>query len=145
MKFKIILLIVITLFIGSCLQRNNPLDPVGNPNVIVPDEVRDVSCTASPPGATHKYVIIRWTANNPENTDGYKVYRWLAYSANYTCVDTVYTNECNHGSKAWHTVLPGDYWYRVSGYKDIYDINTHQYIGRLEGRLSEARFVRVPL
>jgi len=111
MKRKIIILILITLLLGSCLQRNNPLDPVGNPDVIVPDEVRDVSCTPSPAGVINKYVIIQWTANNPDNTDGYKVYRALAYSANYACVDTVFTNVCNHGSEAWHNVLPGDYWY----------------------------------
>jgi hypothetical protein len=111
-------LIVITLLLGH-VYREIILWTLWAILINSSDEVRDVSCTASPPGATHKYVIIRWTANNPENTDGYKVYRGLAYSANYTCVDTVYTNECNHGSKAWHTVLPGDYWYRVSGYKDI--------------------------
>jgi hypothetical protein len=145
MKFRSILpLLLVLLLAQSCsLKRKNPLDPLGNPEIVVPAEVQNVSCTPSASSAEHKYVEVRWTANSPINTDGYFVYRGLAYNSEYAVVDTVTTNICNHGSEPWHIVTPADYWYKVSAYKDIYDTNDN-FVGRLEGRPSEARFVRVP-
>ncbi|MCB5246694.1 MAG: hypothetical protein LHW57_01535 [Candidatus Cloacimonetes bacterium] len=144
MKTKLLLLSLILLLIAACsLKRENPLDPIGNPAIIVPDQVSGVQCFASGAGVINKFVEVRWNANPPLNTDGYFVYRGLAYNSEYAVVDTVATNICNHGSEPWHLVLPGDYWYKVSAYRDVED-GDGNYLGRLEGRRSEPRFIRVP-
>ena len=144
MKTKLLILSLALLLLAACsLKRNNPLDPIGNPDIIVPDQVSGVQCFASPVGAENKYVEVRWAANPSENTDGYYVYRGLAFFSEYAVVDTVATNICNHGSKPWHSVLPGDYWYKVSAFRDVFD-GAGNYLGKLEGRRSEPRFVRVP-
>ncbi len=138
MKTRILFLLLLLILVFSCsVKRNNPLDPLGNSDISVPQTVAGVICTPSPTGAANKYVEVRWDANSPLNTDGYYVYRGLAYGSGYSVVDTVFTNVCNHGAKPWHLVLPGVYWYKVSAFKN-YDA------GRLEGRLSEARHVTVP-
>ncbi len=144
MKTKLLILSFALLLLAACsLKRNNPLDPIGNPNIIVPDQVSGVQCFASPGGAENKYVEVRWSANPALNTDGYYVYRGLAYYSEYAAVDTVTTNICNHGSEPWHSVLPGDYWYKVSAFRDVFD-QEGNYLGKLEGRHSEPRFIRVP-
>ncbi len=144
MKTKLTTLSLILLLIAACtLKRDNPLDPIGHPEIIVPAPVSGVQCFASPVGAANKFVEVRWVANPPLNTDGYYVYRGLAYNSEYAVVDTVATNICNHGSKPWHSVLPGDYWYKVSAFRNIND-NSGTFLGKLEGRRSEPRFIRVP-
>ncbi|HOZ00602.1 MAG TPA: hypothetical protein PLG20_02210 [Candidatus Syntrophosphaera sp.] len=142
---SIALLLIITLLLASCgLKRTNPLDPIGNTEIQTPQTVSNlIIYGVSPAGADNKYVDLRWDANSSLTTDGYFVYRGLGYSASYAVVDTVFTNSCYHGSEPWHQVLPGIYWYKVSAFKDIYN-DEGLYLGRLEGRLSEARPVVVP-
>lgn len=138
-KFAATLLVAICLLLAACgLKRSNPLDPNGNPSVFVPETVSNVVCSPSPAGAANKFVIVTWDPNSPIFTTGYYVYRGLAYNSAYAVVDTVFTNSCSHGSKPWHLVAPGDYYYKVSAFK-IYPE------GRLEGRLSQPAFVRVPV
>ncbi|HNT52673.1 MAG TPA: hypothetical protein PKH19_04665 [Candidatus Syntrophosphaera sp.] len=150
MKLRLLPLILIILALVSCqFRRSNPLDPIGNPDVSTPQTISNlIVYGVSGPGADNKYVELRWDANNPLTTDGYFVYRGLAYNSSYAPVDTVGTNSCYHGSKPWHLVLSGIYWYKVSAYKDIYKDPSNptpaNYLGRLEGRLSEARPVVVP-
>ncbi len=134
-----LLLILSLLFTVSCgLKRSNPLDPNGNPQIVIPETVSNVVCSPSPAGAVNKFVSITWSANSIYSTDGYYVYRGLAYNSTYAIVDTVFTNSCSHGSKPWHYITPGDYYYKISAFK-IYPE------GRLEGRLSLPTFVRVPV
>ncbi len=143
MKIKLLILALVLLFTGACLEHNNPLDPYNNPDIIVPDQVSGVQCFSSPVGAINKYVEVRWNANPPLNTDGYYVYRGLAYNSDYAVVDTVATNICNHGSEPWHLVMPGDYWYKVSAFRNVTVIGEAE-PRKLEGRRSEPRFIRVP-
>ena len=143
MKTKLILAALVLLLTAACLKHSNPLDPYDNPDIIVPDQVSGVQCFASQAGSANKYVEVRWIANPALNTDGYYIFRGLAYNSDYAVVDTVATNFCNHGSEAWHSVLPGDYWYKVSAFRDVYDGNGN-FLGKLEGRRSEPRFIRVP-
>lgn len=144
MKHAITILFATALILSGCgIKRDNPLDPIGNPDIMVPATVANVTCTPSPAGAANKFVEVRWTANSPLNTDGYFVYRGLSFFSEFTVVDTVFTNICNHGSEPWQTVFPGTYWYKVSAFKDIKD-SQQNILGRLEGRLSEARAVIVP-
>ncbi|MDZ4181526.1 MAG: hypothetical protein U1B83_01520 [Candidatus Cloacimonadaceae bacterium] len=138
MRYIIVILLSALLLTTSCgLKRSNPLDPTGNPDVTVPETVSNVIGSPSPAGASTKFVTVTWNPNNPLNTDGYYVYRGLAYNSSYSVVDTVFTNSCTHGSKPWHSVSPGDYYYKVSAFK-AYPA------GRLEGRVSLPTFVRVP-
>jgi hypothetical protein len=143
MKTKLLLAALVLLLTAACLKHNNPLDPYDNPDIIVPDQVSGVQCFSSPAGAIDKYVEVRWIANPALNTDGYYVFRGLAYNSDYAVVDSVATNICNHGAEPWHSVLPGDYWYKVSAFRDVYD-DSGTYLGRLEGRRSDPRFIRVP-
>lgn len=144
MKARLLVILAALLLVASCsLKHDNPLDPIGNQDIIVPDKVSNVQCFASPPGAAQKFVEVRWSANPALNTDGYFVYRGLAYGSEYAVVDTVATNICNHGSKPWHSVFPGDYWYKVSAFRNVYD-SAGNFLGKLEGRFSEPRFIRVP-
>lgn len=144
MKGSFVIILVCLFVVSSCgVKRNNPLDPLGNPDVDAPATVANVTCVSSPSGAVNKYVEVRWDANSPLNTDGYYVYRGLAYGSEYSVVDTVAINRCNHGSEPWQNIFAGIYWYKVSAFKDFYDTQDN-YIGRLEGRLSEARAVVVP-
>lgn len=144
MKYRILILLFSLILLSSCMvKRNNPLDPIGNPDIIVPDQVSGLQCFASGIGATNKYVELRWNANPALNTDGYYVYLGLAYNSEYAVVDTVFTNVSSHGGKPWHNVKAGDYWYKVSAFRDVYD-EDGVVQGKLEGRRSEPRFIRVP-
>ncbi len=146
MRYILIPMLALAIVSGSCgLKRKNPLDPVADPDIIVPDMVSEVSTAASPAGASNKYVIITWRSNSPITTSGYYVYRGLGYYSQYTVVDTVMvpnnpgtTTSCTHGAKPWHLVFPGEYYYKVSAFKEY---PPH---GRLEGRQSQPAWVRVP-
>ncbi len=145
MKHFIWLSLLGALLLSACgLRRSNPLDPIGNPNLDVPEVVSNVQCSPSPPGAANKYVTVTWEPNSNRTTDGYYVYRGLAYNSAYAVVDTVETNigTCTHGSDPWHNVYPGQYWSKVSAFKDCYR-STGEFLGRLEGRLSQPRWVEV--
>ncbi|MCB5224061.1 MAG: hypothetical protein WCY21_00375 [Candidatus Cloacimonadaceae bacterium] len=146
MKFRNLILLLCLILLTSCMvKRNNPLDPIGNPDIIVPDQVSGLQCFASGVGATNKYVELRWNANPSLNTDGYYIYMGLAYNSEYAVVDTVTTNVSvsSHGGKPWHSVKAGDYWYKVAAFRDVYD-EDGKVLGKLEGRRSEPRFIRVP-
>lgn len=132
------ILISIAIIIGSCgLKRKNPLDPQANPTIDIPKTIAELTIYTSSAGASSKYVELRWTANPSNNTDGYYIYRSLQYYGTYTRVDTTFTNSANHGSKPWHNVRAGEYWYKVSAFKDYS-------AGRLEGYACQPRWVNIP-
>ncbi len=145
MRYILIPILALAVLTASCgLKRKNPLDPVANPEIVIPEMVSDVVTASSPAGASNKYVIISWRSNSPLTTTGYYVYRGLGYFSTYTVVDTVMvpvnpsnTTTCTHGAKPWHLVFPGDYYYKVSAFKQYPE-------GRLEGRQSQPAWVRVP-
>ena len=56
----------------------------------------------------------------------------------FTIVDTVFTNNASHGSKPWHRVVAGEYYYKISAFKEYPD-------GRLEGRACQPVWVKVPI
>ena len=141
MRYLAAILILFSLFACS-LKRNNPLDPNGNPDIIVPGEVSGITANAFGTGSDTRYVRLEWVSNNPYNTDGYYVYRSLGYYSAYAVVDTVMhavgspTQSYVHSSASDPSVSPGDYWYRVSAFKSYPS-------GDLEGRNSEPAFVRI--
>ncbi len=144
MKYRYLILLLCLILLTSCMvKRNNPLDPIGNPDIIVPDQVSGLQCFASSAGAVNKFVELRWNANPSLNTDGYYIYMSLAYNSEYAVVDTVITNVSSHGGKPWHNVRAGDYWYKVSAFREVYN-EDGVVLGKLEGRRSEPRFIRVP-
>ncbi|MDI3504240.1 MAG: hypothetical protein PWP64_1176 [Candidatus Cloacimonadota bacterium] len=136
-----ILLIALALLSACGIKRDNPLDPTYNSSIVKPGDVGGLQHTVL--GTTTPYVILEWISNNNYNTDGYYVYRSLGYNSFYAVVDTVLHVEgtplqsYTHSSANDPSVAPGDYWYRVSAYKDYEE-------GRLEGRLSDKHFVRIP-
>lgn len=139
MKTLRFLLALLALLALGCLKRNNPLDPAGNSNITAPELVSGVNCTPSNTGAANKYVTITWIENSNQTTDGYYIYRSLSYNSTYARVGTV---ETNTGSFVHNTdIRPGQYWYKVSGYKRWIDNGSDS--GILEGRLSSARPVTV--
>ena len=142
MKHKLTMLILIAgllILAQSCgLRRNNPLDPNADPTIIVPEIISNLQVFPSAPNAPNKFVDLTWQANPSYSTDGYYVYRGLGFYSTYAVVDTVFTNRASHGSKPWHTVVPGEYYYKISAFK--------QYpAGRLEGRPCLPVWVRVPI
>lgn len=134
----ILFLIIILLTVTSCgLRRSNPLDPLGNPDVIIPDPVVGITVNTSATNQVPRTVTLRWTANSPSNTSGYYIYRALGYFASYALIDSIGVNSYIHSSANDPSVMPGDYYYRISAYKGYPG-------GNLEGRKSEPQFVRVP-
>lgn len=132
--------ILISLLLSSCsLRRSNPLDPLGNSNIVTPDPVMNPTATASAAHATIKSVTLRWTANNPDNTDGYYIYRGLNYYSAFTLVGTVSNAENTTFVHSGPTVQAGShfYWYKVSAYK------TYP-AGNLEGSRTDVAPVNIP-
>jgi LysM repeat protein len=126
------------LLLNSCgLKRSNPLDPLGNSNIVVPEPVTSISVGTSAFNQVPRTVTLRWAANSSNNTSGYYIYRALAYYASYALVGSVSVNEFIHSSANDNTVMPGDYYYKISAYKSYAG-------GNLEGRQSEPQFVRIP-
>lgn len=133
MMKKVFYLLLLLLLFGCGLKRSNPLDPEANSNIIIPEQVSGVVAYASPANVANKYVQISWSPNSNTNTDGYYIYRGLSFFSAYVQVASVnYVNSYDHIS-----VLPGDYYYRVSAYKTYGG-------GKLEGKQSAPVFVRVP-
>ena len=146
MRYTLIPLLCLALMMGACgLKRTNPLDPASHDDIEVPELVINIGYMTSPAGALRKTVSFEWTPNNQTSTSGYYLYRSMGYNSEYAKVDTVLTNApsiggkitCIHGAKPWHVVMPGDYYYKVSGWKTYGD-------RRLEGPISERVFVRIP-
>ncbi len=141
---KLIPIILIALILGACgIKRDNPLDPYDNSGIIIPGDVTGLQSTVLGVGTFTPYIILEWNSNNAYNTDGYIVYRSLGYFSAYAVVDTVLhvpgepLQRYVHSSANDPTVGPGDFWYRVSAYKDFP-------AGRLEGRPGTPQFVRIP-
>lgn len=149
MRHIYLALILVLILVSACgLRRTNPIDPLADHNeeFYVPDPVTNIAVTVSGAGLQFKTVEFRWTPNSNTTTDGYYIKRGMAYNALYAVVDTLLTNTPDqtdhlihaiHGSKPWHSVLPGDYYYKISAWKQYGD-------RRLEGRESSHIFVRVP-
>ena len=140
---KLIPIILIALALGACgIKRDNPLDPYENNSIIVPGDVTGLQHTVLGSGSPTPYILFEWNSNNAYNTDGYYIYRSLGYFSAYAVVDTVLhiTGESLqsyvHSSANDPTVGPGDFWYRISAYKNFP-------AGRLEGRPSSPHFDRI--
>ena len=142
MRYLILFVTIMLLISGCGLKRDNPLDPNGNSNIVIPGEVSGLSCSAFGSGSATRYVRMEWISNNAYNTDGYYVYRSLGYYNAYALIDTVMhvpnvaTQSFIHSSANDASVSPGDYWYRISAFKRY---NT----GTLEGRYGTPAFVRI--
>lgn len=144
MKYIILPMLCLAVLLGACgLKRSNPLDPAAHEDLQVPEKVINIGYIISPSGITLKTVSFNWTPNNQQSTDGYYLYRSMGYNSEFARVDTVLTNQassdqitCIHGDEPWETVMPGDYYYKVSGWKTYDD-------RRLEGPISDRVFVRV--
>lgn len=142
MKKLFLFAVPLLVVLAACgIQRDNPLDPNYSSDIIVPAQVtgvQDQVVTGITP-----YVELSWNSNSPYNTDGYYVYRSLGYYNSFAIVDTVWHVDGEsrqtfiHSAANDYTVVPGDYYYRISAFKD-YDA------GRLEGRPSSNYFVRIP-
>ncbi len=130
---KIVYILLLLSLMGCGLKRSNPLDPIANDDILVPEQVSEVTASPSPAGVANKYVRLSWRANSTATTDGYFIYRSLSYYSAFARVDTVFSiNQYDHID-----ILPGDYYYRISGFKQYPS-------AKLEGRLSAPIFVRVP-
>ncbi len=140
-RFRILsmaLMLMLALLSMSCgLKRSNPLDPNSNPDVVEPDPVNNISVMSSAAGQVPRTVTLNWDDNSPLNTSGYYIYRALGYYATFALVDSVQISEFVHSSANDQTVLPGEYYYRISAYKGYPG-------GNLEGRKSEPLWVYIP-
>jgi len=125
------------------IKRDNPLDPNFDSNITIPVEVSGVQSDVYGVQEATPYVNLSWNSNSHHNTDGYIIYRSLGYYSAYAIIATrphiqgSDRQSYSHSSADDPTVAPGDYYYRISAYKD-YEA------GRLEGRQSSPHFVRIP-
>jgi len=135
---RITVLLVILLPTACGLKRSNPIDPLGNNNVIVPNPVTGIVTRASNAGQNPKFYAVKWTPNSMANTDGYYVYMGQGYTSEYILDGTVLNLSGVPEIEFFKSnVMPGDYFIRVSAYKE--------YNGRiLEGPRSSPFWVRVP-
>lgn len=144
MKAKLIycLILISLLFVACDLKRNNPLDPRSHLDIEVPGTVSGLQLTPMGTGDEARAVAISWKSNNMIDTDGYYVYRSLGYYNAYALIDTVQhainveNQNYTHSSENDPSVRTGDFWYRISAYKDYP-------AGRLEGRPCTPVHVRV--
>ena len=135
----VIALLLLSIMVSSCgLKRSNPLDPLGNDDVVAPDPVVGITVNTTAANQSPRVVTLRWTANSSANTSGYYVYRGLSYNSAYALVGTVQVNEFVHSSANDPSVMPGDYYYKISAFK------SYPPAGNLEGRKSEPIFARLP-
>ncbi|MDI9528504.1 MAG: hypothetical protein QM233_01070 [Candidatus Cloacimonadota bacterium] len=139
-------LILSLLLTSACLKRNNPLDPSGNAGIgAAPENVSNLVCVGSVASNPQKFVRLNWDVNSDETTSGYYVYRGFSYNSDFARVGTVESNtgQFIHTETNGVPVMPGRYWYQVSGFKDHYDPDSGQYWGRLEGRRTSPAYVEV--
>ncbi|MDD3536040.1 MAG: hypothetical protein PHC50_07845 [Candidatus Cloacimonetes bacterium] len=144
MKAKLIFcLVLLTVLMVACdLKRDNPLDPQSHLDVVVPGTVSGLQLIPMGTGTEARAVFISWNNNNIFDTNGYYVYRGLSFYSSYAIIDTVYhamnadNQSYTHSSENDPTVQTGDYWYRISAFKDYPS-------GRLEGRPCTPVHVRV--
>ena len=135
----IVILIMSLLLLTACgLKRSNPIDPLGDNNVVVPNPVTGIITRTSTTGQHPKYYAVKWTPNSIGNTDGYYVYVGQGYDSYYVLDGTVLNLTGVQEIEFYKSdVMPGDYYIKVSAYKE--------YNGRkLEGPLSSPHWVRVP-
>ncbi|GAB1468006.1 hypothetical protein MASR2M64_07030 [Candidatus Cloacimonadota bacterium] len=140
LRFALFLLVLLITLSSCGLKRSNPLDPIGNPNVVVPDAVQNPTATASSAHAPIKSVTLRWTPNDPANTSGYYIYRGLGYFSSYTLVGTVNDAANNSFIHSGPTVIAGNhfYFYKISASK------FYPGAGNLEGARAEIPPVNIP-
>lgn len=139
-SFVLFVLILSLLLASACLKRNNPLDPSGNPGIgPAPENVSNLVCVGSVESNQHKFARLTWDVNSDETTSGYYVYRAYSYNSEFVRVGTVQTNtgQFIHTDTNGVPIVPGEYWYQVSGFKD------HNDLGRLEGRRTSPVWVKV--
>lgn len=120
----IIIVVVLSILVTACdLKRINPLDPVGNPDINIPDRVVGLSVLGSGPGIQSKYVELKWKRNvevvdSVKNTDGYFIYMGLAYNSAYERVG--WTSNVAADSIVTKIIpiqAPGYYYFKVSAIK----------------------------
>ena len=132
---KIILLLSFFMILSfGCMKRDNPLDPYGHPDVVVPQKVSNFSGSALS-GTTVK---LTWTAS--ASVSGYYIYRSMSMNGKYERVDD---NRLNAGGfeeflNIDNTLMASEYyWYKISAYILVND-------RQLEGYRSEPIYVYIP-
>ncbi len=132
----IIIALLAMLLIGACtLKRSNPLDPEGNPNIIVPEVVTGLNASVT----TNKLVALSW--ESVAHPHRYNIYRCLSYDGQYQFIDTTGVildtqgNMIDEGKTYTdNDVVVGEkYYYKVSA------VNAEG----LEGSLSAWKYVKV--
>jgi len=113
---KIILLISLVIFLGSCaLDRSNPLDPVAN-NIEVPNEVIGINISHS----SSNEIEITWASQ--EDANGYYIYRCLSIDGAYVRIDNDQLNSGAFENFTDTQIIAGNwYYYKMSAYRWVGD------------------------
>lgn len=135
-KYFLIFLIVISFILISCsLDRSNPLDPLGNPDVFIPPDIKfaNVDETQHFPDYELKWFVGKYTnaLYDTVKADGYFIYAAMNYYSNYILVDI--KNSFTDTTKNIYELYsdPGYRWFKVSSY-----IFYPEYSDTLEGHYS---------
>ncbi len=118
MKKLLLLAAIIALITISCeLERNNPLDPDNNGDVVVPSAVVIDNITVSGSGSTSKWVQLEWSRS--EDAAFYLIYRALEYDGAYTNLFPDGIPNTSDSTTYYYidsAVHAGNYyWYRLAG------------------------------
>ena len=124
--YFILLALSATLILSCSLSRNNPLDPIGNPDVFAPPVVQIDTLNTSPD-------LIKWyVAVTKEDSlaDGYYIY--AAFQDNYFgTYDRVGKNISAFDTTFSKDIVSHDYvWFKITSY-NIFESDT------LEGKFSQ--------
>ena len=135
MKLKFVIFIVlIMVFILSCIKRDNPLDPSVNNDIIVPAQVNNFDAQALSP------TVVKLTWDKNTGVSGYYIYRSMSINGDYIRVDNNRLNDENYEEFLDENptfVSNTFYWYKISAYKTYNGKN-------LEGYRSDPIYVYIP-
>jgi len=125
--FLVIIISILTLQFCS-LERNNPLDPSGNSDIIVPNEIINISLEVSPRNISPRWIKISWRKD--DLVDGYYLYRSMSQHSYFMRIAKIENNQINEYVDKDGVLSGREYWYRISAYIDYGEQ------GILEGKLS---------
>jgi hypothetical protein len=138
MKTYLLTLFAFIALISCSFPRDNPLDPEHS-GISAPPKITNVNATSS-----SDRVTLTW--DRTFNVDGFYVYRADYYHGNYRRLEPAVTAVADSIMDWQPSFLDDDqslihgkeYWYRVSGFKQIPDA-----VDFLEGELSEKEGIRI--
>ncbi len=123
-----VLIILIFLLTGCSLERNNPLDPLSNSGIVVPQMLSNITLSSS-----NGKVNIQWT--RLDNVHKYYIYRSLSYNGQYIKIAETFNPQTGN----FVTYIDNDVVINSTYFYKLSSVN----IQGLEGHISNWKSVKV--